>query len=56
MITLPRLNKKQKQDLDEMMKMEGWRLITQMVEGSIQVSNVDLLNWNFKFDEQGEPV
>lgn len=56
MITLPRLNKKQKEDLDTIMKMEGWKLVTQIIEGSITMSNAQLINWNFPFDEEGEPI
>ena len=56
MIALPRLDKKQKKDLDEMKSMEGWKLVTQIIEGSIQVSNAKLINWNFKFGEDGEPL
>lgn len=56
MIALPRLKKKQLSDLDAMMKTEGWRLVTQMIEGSIEMHNASLINWDFKFDENGEVI
>jgi len=56
MITMPRLNQKQLEDLETMQKMEGWRIVTQAIEGSIEMGNIELINYKFDFDDDGNPT
>lgn len=56
MIIKPRLSEKQLSDIKDMMKTEGWRIVNQMLEGSIEYKNVELQNFNFRFDDDGEVV
>ena len=56
MIKLVRLDKLQKQNLQAMTKTEGWKVIQEAMALEIEVENVKLLNWSFKFDEEGEIV
>lgn len=53
MITKPRFKKKQIKDIEEMKQMEGWRLVSQVIEGSISISESSLLGWTFKYDDDG---
>ena len=39
-----------------MTKTEGWKVIQEAMALEIEVENVKLLNWSFKFDEEGEIV
>ena len=56
MIKLVRLDKLQKQNLQAMTKTEGWKVIQEAMALEIELENVKLLNWSFKFDEEGEIV
>lgn len=54
MMKLPRLNPKQKKDIDTMKMTEGWRLMRQALEGNIKLKDMELRSYDFKFDEDGE--
>lgn len=50
MIKRPRFSAKQIKDLETMQKTEGWKIVKQMIAGSIEIGNLELINFQFVFD------
>ncbi len=53
MIKRPRLKAEQKKALEEMIQCEGWRIVKQMIEGSIDIGNIELINFDWEINEDG---
>lgn len=55
MITIPKLSKQEADNINVMKKMAGWSLVHRMIEDSIKFKNAALINFNWKFDGNGDP-
>lgn len=54
MIKIPKLKKEHLKELHDMKETEGWRIIAQALDYSVQVANVQLANWKFVRGDDGE--
>lgn len=55
MIKIPRLSEKDGNNIEEMKKTNGWKLMHDIIAESIKIQNIDIINFNWEFDENGEP-
>lgn len=52
-LRLRRISKEEKEHLDYMAATDGWRIVRQMFDGSIEMSTKELIKWKFQYDEDG---
>ena len=51
---LPKLSPEQIKDFDIMRNTNGFDILKRVFETSIEIQNAELINYDFKFDENGE--